>query len=96
MKNLGIHPESLLPYIPRNLLSLLQKEYIVDTLKMKNKMKSKIDKTIKYLFETHDKHHIESVSIIDKNRHTICLSSQIDHQIHRRDFSEADLSSKID
>ena len=63
--------------IPKNLLSLLQKEYIVDTLKIKNKMKSKIDKTIKYLFETHDKHHIESVSIIDENRHTICLSSQI-------------------
>ena len=63
--------------IPKNLLSILQKQYIVNTLKIENKVKSKIDKTSKYLFKTYDNHHIESVSILDSNRHTICLSSQI-------------------
>ena len=38
---------------------------------------SKTNLTVKYLFETLDAHFIESVSMIDHNRHTICLSSQI-------------------
>ncbi len=63
--------------IPKELLFKIEKQCIIDTLKIKNKAASKIDKTIKYLLETKDNNYIESVSIIDKNRHTVCLSSQI-------------------
>ncbi len=38
---------------------------------------SEIDDTQKFLFRTHDDKFIESVSIIDGDRHTVCISSQI-------------------
>ena len=36
-----------------------------------------MDQSVKFLFRTEDDHFIESVSMIDGNRHTICISSQI-------------------
>lgn len=35
------------------------------------------DGTVKYLFQTQDHHYIESVYIPDKNRATLCVSSQV-------------------
>ena len=63
--------------IPKNLSSNIDKECVIDTLGIKRKAISKIDKTTKYLLETIDNNYIESVSMIDDNRHTVCLSSQI-------------------
>lgn len=63
--------------VPNELLSKISKNYFLKNLKIKNKVKSKVDQTTKYLLETNDSNYIESVSMIDNNRHTICLSSQI-------------------
>ena len=63
--------------IPKNLSSNIDKECIINTLGIKRKAISKIDKTTKYLLETIDNNYIESVSMIDDKRHTVCLSSQI-------------------
>jgi 23S rRNA (adenine2503-C2)-methyltransferase len=63
--------------IPKDLSFIINKEYTINTLKIANKAISKIDKTTKYLFGTSDNNYIESVSMVDKNRHTVCLSSQI-------------------
>ena len=63
--------------IPEILKNIINKDCYFQGLKIKKKYHSKSDNTIKYLIETNDKKLIESVSMIDHNRHTICLSSQI-------------------
>jgi len=67
----------LMKNIPKELIKELDKSYFINTLKIKSQSKSKIDLTTKFLLETHDGYFIETVSIIDNNRHTVCLSSQI-------------------
>jgi len=38
---------------------------------------SRVDKSKKILFRTIDNQFIETISMIDKNRHTVCISSQV-------------------
>tara|TARA_B100000029_G_C17593360_1_gene963251 strand:+ start:2549 stop:3574 length:1026 start_codon:yes stop_codon:yes gene_type:complete len=63
--------------IPKKLKNDIVENCYFESLKIKKKFSSKIDNTIKYLFETEDNKLIESVSMIENDRHTICLSSQI-------------------
>ena len=63
--------------IPDSLKIIINKKYKLNPLKIEKKLKSKNEDTIKYLFETNDHKLIESVSIIDSGRHTLCISSQI-------------------
>jgi len=53
----------------------LNKKTIMDTLHLFKKIES--EDTTKFLFKTQTNKYIESVSMIEKNRHTVCLSSQI-------------------
>ena len=54
------------------------KEICLDTLpKVKLKLVSKIDGTVKYLFELHDGAVIESVLMRYKHGNTLCISSQV-------------------
>ena len=54
------------------------KENCLDTLpKVKEKLVSKIDGTVKYLFELYDGSCIESVFMKYKHGNTICISSQV-------------------
>ena len=55
----------------------LNENFIIQTLTVENKLPSKEDKSVKILFRTHDSNFIETVSMVDKNRHTVCLSSQV-------------------
>jgi 23S rRNA (adenine2503-C2)-methyltransferase len=55
----------------------LNEHFIIQTLTVENKLLSKEDKSVKILFRTHDSNFIETVSMVDKNRHTVCLSSQV-------------------
>jgi 23S rRNA (adenine2503-C2)-methyltransferase len=55
----------------------LNEHFIIQTLTVENKLPSKEDKTVKIQFRTHDSNFIETVSMVDKNRHTVCLSSQV-------------------
>ncbi len=50
---------------------------VLQTLQIEKVDSSEDEKTKKILFKTIDNHFIESVSMIEKNRHTICISSQI-------------------
>ena len=54
----------------------LEKHYIIQTLQVEKMIPSKEDKSIKILFRTRDNHFIETVSMADGDRHTVCLSSQ--------------------
>ena len=47
------------------------------TLSVEKTLPSKIDGSIKILFRTYDENFIEAVSMIDGNRHTVCISSQV-------------------
>ena len=63
--------------IPDSLKIIINKKYKLNPLKIKKKLKSKNEDTIKYLLETNDHKLIESVSMVDSGRHTLCISSQI-------------------
>ena len=63
--------------VPNELKSIIKEKFKQNNLKIKNTFYSKIDDTIKFLVETSDNNLIESVSMIDKGRHTVCISSQI-------------------
>ena len=55
----------------------LEKETYVSTLKIREKYVSKIDGTVKYLFELPDGNCIESVVMRYHHGLTICISSQV-------------------
>lgn len=63
--------------IPKNLRNKLKKIYILNTLRVHSHQSSKIDKTTKFIFETNKYHKIESVIIPERNRTTLCLSTQV-------------------
>ena len=63
--------------IPKMLKKEIKKNAVLNLLSIKTQSKSEIDNTTKFLLETHDSKYIETVSMIDNDRHTICLSSQI-------------------
>ena len=54
----------------------LNEHFILHTLTVENSLPSKEDKSVKILFRTQDDHFIETVSMAENNRHTVCLSSQ--------------------
>ena len=63
--------------LPKKLRELLC-ERTTDTLpKVKEKLVSRIDGTVKYLFELHDGECIESVFMKYKHGNTLCISSQV-------------------
>ena len=55
----------------------LKKNCIIQTLKIEKTYPSKVDKSTKILFRTTDDQFIETISMIDKARHTVCISSQV-------------------
>jgi 23S rRNA (adenine2503-C2)-methyltransferase len=62
--------------LPKSLREKLLKTAFISNLKLLKKEVSK-DGTQKFLFELEDKETIESVLIPDKNRLTLCISSQV-------------------
>ena len=54
----------------------LNEHFILHTLTVENSLPSEKDKSVKILFRTRDDHFIETVSMVENNRHTVCLSSQ--------------------
>ena len=63
--------------VPKALKNIITDKYNTNLLTTEKKLYSQNDDTIKFLFKTNDNNFIESVSMIDSNRHTVCISSQI-------------------
>jgi len=63
--------------IPKKVRIEIKENALIKLLTIELKSKSKIDQSTKFLLKTIDNNHIETVSMIENNRHTICLSSQI-------------------
>jgi len=55
----------------------LNEHFILHTLTVENSLPSEEDKSVKILFRTRDDHFIETVSMVENYRHTVCLSSQV-------------------
>ena len=65
--------------ISKELRNKFNEKYIISALSFEDRQISKVDGTEKFLFKTFDNHFIESVLIKsegDKNRLTVCVSSQ--------------------
>jgi 23S rRNA (adenine2503-C2)-methyltransferase len=64
--------------ISKDLKDTLKKEgYYLSCLRTVKRIESAIDGTVKFLFELEDKERIESVVLPDKERTTLCISSQV-------------------
>ena len=63
--------------LSKDLRDIIHHECILNTLEIEKVDKSSTEPTQKILFRTIDNQFIESVSMIEGDRHTICLSSQI-------------------
>ena len=63
--------------IPIKLKKIISDNYTINVLTTEKKFNSQNEDTVKYLFKTSDNKLIESVSMIDNRRHTLCISSQI-------------------
>lgn len=63
--------------IPLKLRTALAERFAFFTCKINTKLVSKIDGTVKYLFELHDGEYVESVVMKYKYGYSICVSSQV-------------------
>ena len=63
--------------LPDEMIKFIEKNYVLKTLEIERVQDSNIENTKKILFRTSDGNFIESVSMIDKNLHTVCISSQV-------------------
>lgn len=63
--------------IPADLLAILKREYALTTFTPAQTQQDSRGATIKFLFQTHDGHLLESVLISQKDRETVCVSTQL-------------------
>ena len=63
--------------LPKSLRQRLSEEYYITVPKISRKQVSKIDGTIKYLWELRDGNCVESVLMHYEHGNTICISSQV-------------------
>lgn len=60
-----------------DLRNSLKEKYYIPSVQIENKLKSKHDETIKYLFKLNDGEFIESVLMKYKHGYSICVSTQV-------------------
>jgi 23S rRNA (adenine2503-C2)-methyltransferase len=73
----GITESKDMENLSKDFRKTIDKLCILETLKIEKINKSKSEPTQKILFSTIDNQFIEAVSMLEGNRHTICISSQI-------------------
>tara|TARA_Y100001954_G_C15650224_1_gene522281 strand:- start:15 stop:941 length:927 start_codon:yes stop_codon:yes gene_type:complete len=73
----GVSNTGSMNNISKELKNIIDNQCTLNTLEIEKIDKSSVEKTQKILFKTHDGHYVESVSMVEKDRHTICISSQI-------------------
>lgn len=63
--------------ISKPLREKLEEIYFIPTVKIIKKLTSKLDETVKYLYELHDSERIESVLMKYNHGYTVCISTQV-------------------
>ena len=73
----GISSFKNMSNVNKSFREYLENNCIIQTLKVEKMCPSNVDKSTKILFRTTDDQFIETISMIDKKRHTVCISSQL-------------------
>lgn len=73
----GVRSFDEMTNLPKPLLDFLRDNCILSLLEVEQKLESKLDKTVKYLFRLQDGNFIESVVMQYHHGYTICVSSQV-------------------
>lgn len=73
----GVERADKMLNISQKFRNYLDEHAILSTLELELATQSKLEETIKYLFRLKDNQFIETVSMVQENRHTVCISSQI-------------------
>ena len=73
----GITSFSSMSNVKKSFREHLEKNCIIQTLKVEKKIPSQKEASVKILFRTEDNQFIETVSMVDGSRHTVCISSQV-------------------
>ncbi|MBP5245155.1 MAG: 23S rRNA (adenine(2503)-C(2))-methyltransferase RlmN [Clostridia bacterium] len=73
----GVSDFSEMKNVPASLREVLERNAYIALPKIKTKLVSKIDGTVKYLFELYDGECIESVFMRYEHGNTVCISSQV-------------------
>lgn len=73
----GVRSFDEMTNLPNSLKQKLEEEAFITTLKVFGRYQSKIDDTVKYLFELSDHHLIETVAMKYNHGYSICISSQV-------------------
>lgn len=73
----GVMDIALMNNIPDDVKKFIEDNYTLKTLEIERIQDSNVEDTKKILFKTVDGMFIESVSMIDKTLHTVCISSQV-------------------
>ncbi len=63
--------------IPASLRTVLEENYYINTLKIVRRLESKLDGTVKYLYELKDKNCVEAVLMKYKHGNSLCISTQV-------------------
>ncbi len=63
--------------IPQSLRAVLEENYYINSLKIVRRLESKLDGTVKYLYELKDKNCIEAVLMKYKHGNSLCISTQV-------------------
>jgi 23S rRNA (adenine2503-C2)-methyltransferase len=73
----GIEDFSEMSNIPANFRQKLAEGYYIVTANVKKRLESKVDDTVKYLYEMHDGELVESVLMKYNHGYSICISTQV-------------------
>lgn len=73
----GVRDFSEMTNLPKSLRDTLQEEFEIKNCTIDTKLCSRLDETVKYLFELNPGEYIESVVMKYKYGYTICISSQL-------------------
>ncbi len=73
----GIDDFDQMTNIPKNLRDILREKCYIANVKIVRKLVSKIDGTVKYVYELYDGELIESVLMKYEHGYTVCISTQV-------------------
>ena len=73
----GITSFASMSNVKKSFREHLEKNCIIQTLQVEKKIPSQKEASVKILFRTEDNQFIETVSMVDGSRHTVCISSPV-------------------
>ena len=106
LHEVGVSSFDEMTNLSKSLREELKESYFIPSCEIENKLVSKLDETVKYLFKLYDGEFIESVVMKYKYGYSICISSQVGCKMgcnfcastlagYKRNLLPAELESQI-